>query len=171
MTRLRYLFLVLFGFVLSHPAMLQARRDACSSICGPTADCGEFCEDYGSCGNFDGGASGGWCAGDCGDGYCNSAISEDYVGCPEDCGYCGDGICDSVNEGSSCHSDCDPMPYNIPGPECDPTNPVETCPANHVCLSDGFCASSWEACASAGTCLGDCCYYSGPGGVHFFYCC
>lgn len=156
-----------------NPAILQARLDACSEICGPTVDCETWCEDYGSCGNFGGGAPGGWCAGYCGDDYCNSANSEDYISCFVDCGYCGDGFCDlyyEVEDPSWCSVDCGDGPG--PGPQCTPGG--SECGGGQYCAPDGTCQQQgsgvpcdtgfgwgqcgyYETCCAIGGAVGYCC--------------
>jgi hypothetical protein len=62
-----------------------ASRDQCDGVCNEHADCDQYCEvDIypTTCGEYNEGVANGMCAGECGDGYCNS---ESYWTCPEDC--------------------------------------------------------------------------------------
>jgi hypothetical protein len=86
MMRLKYALVLIVGFMLVRTSPLKA-YEPCYMVCGPTVDCSQECEDYGTCGNYDDGdppGSNGWCAGECGDDYCNSQV-ENEESCAEDC--------------------------------------------------------------------------------------
>ena len=108
--------------------------ESCDDVCGPTVDCDTACNGTyyeepwdTTCGAHYGGVLDGYCAGTCGDAYCNSANGEDPDTCYDDCGYCGDGHCSGPEDIGSCPADC------------------------HVC-GDGIC-SGGETCSS---CPEDC---------------
>lgn len=99
-------------------AVLLAEKQ-CVDACGSLADCSTSClDDFDqsiTCGDYDGGASGGMCwAGYCGDGVCNQSAGEYCDNCSADCGTCltpppcGNGVCDEGETCSSCQADCGP---------------------------------------------------------------
>jgi hypothetical protein len=86
-----------------------ATLEECDQICGPSADCSEAClhippDPYPgfetTCGEYDDGASNGWCYDPqaCGDGLCdNINDNEDADNCSEDCG-------DPLSTGPTCEA-------------------------------------------------------------------
>lgn len=68
---------------------------------------------------------------DCGDGYCDAKIGENFETCPDDCQppkakkvtktpapklYCGDGICNNGETCATCPTDCGQCPQVTPQP-------------------------------------------------------
>ena len=109
----------------------SATLEECDQICGPSADCSEAClyippDPYPgfetTCGEYDDGASNGWCY---------------------DPQSCGDGICDNINDNEdkfNCSDDCgDPLGTDptCPNSSCEQGESCWTCPQDCSCDDNG----------------------------------
>jgi hypothetical protein len=149
--------------------------DWCYNSCGPEAACTTECENDGgggtTCGEYDGGASNGWCDGDTCDNVCgpwsHGSWSCYHQGQPTDCyeygdyAQCGDDLCAfvwGVEDCSSCAADCGQCPVFVCGnSECEFGETFRTCPidcndpgTSGYC-GDGICSS--EETTSCADCL------------------
>ena len=153
--------LTAFWYMDAPVPLLAAPMASCDVVCGPTVDCDTACNGTyyeepwdTTCGAHYNGVFDGYCAGTCGDTYCNGAHGEDLESCIEDCGYCGDSICDTDGgeTATNCYSDC--------GSCSDGTcSPVEVCSAGYECEADcGSCETQGQQCTPLTPCgSGDIC--------------
>jgi hypothetical protein len=134
-----------------------------ASYCdGGACDCAPDCSDK-QCGD-DG------CAGSCGQCVCGNDLceeTEDWLGCPEDCGFCGDGICKAGEElavgadSMVCLKDCHPLC----GDEvCEDGESNQSCPYDCPECGDGICSPGEDA-----GCFFECSFSCGDGQCGGFF--
>lgn len=136
--------------------------DLCEETCGSEQNCEEPCfpePETGliTCGDYEDGWEGGWCAEPycsqaCGNNICETACHEDYLGqggifcCEDDCEACGDGTeCldnfDCAIGDEVCHmGEC--RPAGPPTPEEDPVCGGE-CSTSNDCCGPDICVDGW----------------------------
>jgi hypothetical protein len=141
-----------------HTVTAAEMNEWCYEACDSEADCDLECENDGggptTCGEYDGGASNGWCDGDTCEDVCGPYSDPSWAcyanGQPTDCyGYgdyvtCGDGFCSTITELESCgtcEDDCDVCPeIECGNSSCEFGESYRTCPQD---CPDGDGETNW----------------------------
>jgi hypothetical protein len=117
-----------------------------------------------TCGEYQGGIAEGYCAGECGDGYCNTSTESRYS-CPDDCGgeapetTCGDSVCEDGESWMSCPADCPTPPPSLDicgNNKCETTEDPVSCPED--CDAPEISCSTWP-CPNGYDCVDGQCVY------------